>query len=37
LAKRDALCDKALDVFVSIYGARRGTWRSMAMAVGGVR
>jgi glucokinase len=36
LAKRDALCDKALDVFVSIYGAEAGNLALKAMAIGGV-
>jgi glucokinase len=36
LAKRDALCDKALDVFVGIYGAEAGNLALKAMAVGGV-
>jgi len=36
LAKSDALCDKALDLFVSIYGAEAGNLALKAMAVGGV-
>jgi glucokinase len=36
LPKRDALCDKALDVFVGIYGAEAGNLALKAMAVGGV-
>ena len=36
LAKRDALCDKALDVFVGIYGAEAGNLALKAMAIGGV-
>src|SRR5262249_30004792 len=36
LAKGDALCDKALDVFVAIYGAEAGNLALKAMAVGGV-
>jgi glucokinase len=36
LPKQDALCDKALDLFVSIYGAEAGNLALTAMAVGGV-
>jgi len=36
LPKRDALCDKTLDVFVSVYGAEAGNLALKAMAVGGV-
>jgi glucokinase len=36
LSKRDALCDKALDVFVAVYGAEAGNLALTAMAVGGV-
>lgn len=36
LPKRDALCDKTLDVFVSVYGAAAGNLALTAMAVGGV-
>lgn len=36
LTRRDALCDKALDVFVAIYGAEAGNLALKAMAVGGV-
>jgi glucokinase len=36
LPKRDPLCDKALDVFVSVYGAEAGNLALTAMAVGGV-
>jgi glucokinase len=36
LAKRDPMCDKALDLFVSIYGAEAGNLALKAMAVGGV-
>jgi glucokinase len=36
LSKQDALCDKALDLFVSIYGAEAGNLALTAMAVGGV-
>jgi glucokinase len=36
LPKRDALCDKALDIFVSVYGAEAGNLALTAMAVGGV-
>ncbi len=36
LPKRDALCDKALDVFVGLYGAEAGNLALTAMAVGGV-
>jgi glucokinase len=36
LAKRDALCDKALDVFIGIYGAEAGNLALKAMAIGGV-
>jgi len=36
LPKQDALCDKALDLFVSVYGAEAGNLALTAMAVGGV-
>ena len=36
LPKRDALCDKALDVFAGFYGAEAGNLALTAMAVGGV-
>jgi glucokinase len=36
LAGRDPLCAKALDVFVSVYGAEAGNLALKAMAVGGV-
>jgi len=36
LAKKDPLCDKALDLFVSVYGAEAGNLALKAMAVGGV-
>lgn len=36
LAKSDPLCDKALDLFVSIYGAEAGNLALKVMAVGGV-
>ena len=36
LPRRDALCDKTLDVFVSVYGAAAGNLALTAMAVGGV-
>ena len=36
LARQDALCDKALDVFVGLYGAEAGNLALKAMAVGGV-
>jgi glucokinase len=36
LAGRDALCVKALEVFVSVYGAEAGNLALKAMAVGGV-
>jgi glucokinase len=36
LAKSDPLCDKALDLFVGIYGAEAGNLALKAMAVGGV-
>jgi glucokinase len=36
LPRRDALCDKALDLFVGIYGAQAGNLALTAMAVGGV-
>ena len=36
LARGDALCDKALDVFVSVYGAEAGNLALKVMAVGGV-
>jgi glucokinase len=36
LASRDALCVKALEIFVSVYGAEAGNLALKAMAVGGV-
>ena len=36
LPRQDALCDKALDLFVSVYGAEAGNLALTAMAVGGV-
>jgi len=36
LAGRDAMCGKALDIFVSVYGAEAGNLALKAMAVGGV-
>jgi glucokinase len=36
LAGRDRMCAKALDVFVSVYGAEAGNLALKAMAVGGV-
>jgi len=36
LSKRDPLCDKALDIFVAVYGAEAGNLALKAMAVGGV-
>ena len=36
LSKRDPLCDKALDIFVAIYGAEAGNLALKALAVGGV-
>ena len=36
LAARDPMCAKALDVFVSVYGAEAGNLALKAMAVGGV-
>jgi glucokinase len=36
LAGRDPLCGKALDVFVSVYGAEAGNLALKAMALGGV-
>ena len=36
LARKDPLCDKALDVFVGVYGAEAGNLALKAMAVGGV-
>ena len=36
LAGRDALCGKALEIFVSVYGAEAGNLALKAMAVGGV-
>ena len=36
LAGRDPMCAKALDIFVSIYGAEAGNLALKAMAVGGV-
>jgi glucokinase len=36
LARRDSLCDKALDVFVALYGAEAGNLALKAMATGGV-
>jgi len=36
LSKRDPLCDKALDIFVALYGAEAGNLALKAMAVGGV-
>jgi glucokinase len=36
LAGRDALCQKALEIFVSVYGAEAGNLALKAMAVGGV-
>ena len=36
LAGRDALCAKALEIFVSVYGAEAGNLALKAMAVGGV-
>ena len=35
LSKRDPLCDKALDIFVAVYGAEAGNLALKAMAVGG--
>ena len=36
LGKGDPLCDKALDIFVSVYGAEAGNLALKAMATGGV-
>jgi glucokinase len=36
LANRDALCAKALEIFVSVYGSEAGNLALKAMAVGGV-
>jgi glucokinase len=36
LSRRDPLCDKALDIFVALYGAEAGNLALKAMAVGGV-
>ena len=36
LADRDPMCAKALDIFVSVYGAEAGNLALKAMAVGGV-
>jgi glucokinase len=36
LAGRDPMCAKALDLFVSVYGAEAGNLALKAMAVGGV-
>lgn len=36
LAGRDAMCARALDIFVSVYGAEAGNLALKAMAVGGV-
>jgi glucokinase len=36
LAGRDAMCAKALDIFVSVYGAEAGNLALKTMAVGGV-
>jgi glucokinase len=36
LARTDPLCDKALDVFMALYGAEAGNLALKAMAVGGV-